>query len=75
MLEEEFLNFTANEFQLNKNSISLSTEFREINSWSSLNALVYISSIHDSYSVLISSEKLAKSRTLRDIYNIITSSN
>ena len=71
MSTADFLNFTALEFQVAENAISLSTEFRNFSAWSSLNALIFISNIHDKYGVLISSVDLAKSKNLNDIFDLI----
>ncbi|MFT6166582.1 MAG: acyl carrier protein [Vicingaceae bacterium] len=68
---KEFLAFTAAEFQEEKDSILLSTQFRDLSSWSSLNALIYISNIHDRYGALLSSVELSKSNVLNDIFNLI----
>ena len=68
---KEFLAFTAAEFQEEKNSLLLSTRFRDLSSWSSLNALIYISNIHDKYGVYLSSVELSKSNDLNDILNLI----
>lgn len=70
---EFFLNITANELMIEEQSISLETTFRDIATWSSLNALLYVSRINDETNVLISSTDLASSRTLNDLYKIIVS--
>jgi acyl carrier protein len=66
-----FLEFTASELSISKNSISLETRFREIPSWSSLNALIYISRINEETNVLITSGDLAGIDNLGDIYKMI----
>jgi acyl carrier protein len=71
---DEFLTFTAAEFQLKRNELSISTEFRNLPFWSSLNALIFISAIHDESGVLLSSSDLSKSKTLGDLFTMIQSS-
>ena len=73
--ELKFLSFTSKEFQVQDGSTSLSTEFRDLPNWSSLNALIFISAINDAFGVLISSTDLSKSKTLGDLFTIIQSSN
>ena len=72
--ELKFLSFTSKEFQVQDGSTSLSTEFRDLPNWSSLNALIFISAINDAFGVLISSTDLSKSKTLGDLFTIIQSS-
>lgn len=68
---ETFLDFTASELSISKNSISLETKFRDIPSWSSLNALIYISRINEETEVLITSGDLSELNNLGDIYRLI----
>ena len=68
-----FLEFTANELMVSLNEINFETEFRSISSWSSLNALIYISSINEETGVFISSSDLAQLISIEDIYNLILS--
>ena len=68
-----FLKFTATEMLIPFDKISLNDEFRGLSTWSSLNALVYISRINEETNVLISSLELADLKTLNDIYNLISS--
>lgn len=68
---ETFLDFTASELSISKNSISLETHFRDVPSWSSLNALIYISRINEETNVLITSGDLSEIETLRDIHKLI----
>jgi len=71
--ENTFLEFTANELMVSLDEINFETEFRSISSWSSLNALIYISSINEETAVFISSADLAQLVCIRDIYNLILS--
>lgn len=71
--ENTFLEFTANELMVSLDEINFETEFRSISSWSSLNALIYISSINEETAVFISSTDLAQLVCIRDIYNLILS--
>jgi acyl carrier protein len=66
-----FLKFTANELMVALDSINFETEFRLISSWSSLNALIYISRINEESDVFISSSDLAKLKTIGEIHDLI----
>lgn len=71
MSETDFLEFTAKELLVDADKISLSTIFRDLPRWSSLNALIYVSRIKEKYNVMISSQQLAASKSLGDIYMLI----
>jgi acyl carrier protein len=68
-----FLKFTANELMVALDAINFETEFRLISSWSSLNALIYISRINEESDVFISSSDLAKLKTIGEIHDLIQS--
>ena len=70
---DEFLAFTANELLVDVHEITIDMPFRESRTWSSLNALVYVSRINDEMDVLLSSSDLALCITFRDIYQLIAS--
>lgn len=71
MNESDFLEFTAKELLVDADKIGLSTVFRDLSRWSSLNALIYVSRIKEKYNVMISSQQLASSKSLGDIYMLI----
>ena len=68
---ETFLEFTAYEMSIAKNSISLETRFRDIPSWSSLNALIFVSRINEETNILITSGDLSNLDKLEDIFLLI----
>lgn len=71
LVKENFIMFTATELMVAVDTISLATVFRKIPTWSSLNALIFISRINDETRVLISTDDLIKSETIDDIYQLI----
>ena len=70
---EFFLNITANELMIEEQSISLETTFRDIATWSSLNALLYVSRINDETSILLTAGDLAGCKTVTDLHQLIVS--
>jgi acyl carrier protein len=68
---DHFLHFTAIELQVNPTQLSVDTEFRNIITWSSLNALLFISRINEETNVLISAADLAGCKTIGDIHHLI----
>lgn len=70
---EQFLRFTAAELQVPVDALTPQTEFRSISTWSSLNALLFISRVNEETNVLISAADLAACKTVGDIHRLITS--
>jgi acyl carrier protein len=70
---EKFLQFTADELLVDANEINKNTTFRSIRTWSSLNALVFISRINEEIDVLISASDLSSCQTLEDIHLLLKS--
>lgn len=65
--------FAASELLLSSSQVDATTPFRNLQSWSSLNALIFISRINEETGVLISSEDLAQLKTFGDVYQLIIS--
>ena len=53
--------------------LSLDTEFKKIDGWSSLIALSIMSMCTDEYGVTISADDMRKAAKVADIYNIVKS--
>lgn len=70
---ENFMQFTADELLVLPGEITPETEFRNIRTWSSLNALIFVSRVSEETGVLISAGDLASSKTLGEIHNLIIS--
>lgn len=68
---DHFIQFTATELQVAPSQISVNTEFRNIITWSSLNALLFISRVNEETNVLISAADLAGCKTIGDIHQLI----
>ncbi len=69
--KDSFLGFVASELMIAETEITFETEFRKIATWSSLNALIFISRINEELDVLISSADLAAIKTINEIYNLV----
>lgn len=72
---DHFLEFTREELLLSTAEIALNSRFRELRTWSSLNALILISRINEETNVLLSAQDLAACQTIEDIFNLIQSKN
>jgi acyl carrier protein len=71
MEKEKFVTNFKNIFDEIPESISLQTNFREIEGWDSLIYLSLIVMIEEEYSYRISSKELSMCKSLEDIWNII----
>lgn len=49
------------------------TEFRKLDEWTSLTALIVITMIDEEYGITITGDDMVKSVTIADLYNIISS--
>lgn len=67
----DFIDLLCDELTLEKVEISPSSEFRELRNWSSLNALLIMSKIHEENGILISPVDLAKVKTVEEFFNLI----
>lgn len=71
---EEFTSQLASEFEdIDPNTITPNTNYREIKNWSSMYALIIIAFVDANYDVQLNAENLKNSQTIKDIYDIIVS--
>ena len=66
-----FKKFTAAEFKVEDESLTSETKIHDLPQWSSLNALLYISSIKETFGVAIKSADLASKRNLGELFELI----
>ncbi|MDZ4845042.1 MAG: acyl carrier protein [Chitinophagales bacterium] len=70
----DFIQSISSEFEdVPPGTISGETEFRKLEGWSSMMALIVIAKIDSDYSVTITAEKLAKCATINDLFAIAQS--
>lgn len=63
-LEEQFE-------ELEKGALTFETEFRQLEEWTSMQALVVIASFDWEYGVTITAEELKGAKTVMDLFNIV----
>lgn len=69
-----FLNTIATEFdEVSSEDILPETDFRNLEGWSSMLSLIIISKINKVYGVTITSQELAASKTINDLYEVVLS--
>lgn len=74
MTKEEFTKELIQEFiAVGEKDVTATTNFRNLDCWSSMFALIIIAKIDELYDFLISAEDLKKANTIEDLYNIVQS--
>jgi acyl carrier protein len=69
-----FIDTIAAEFdEVSSENILPESEFRNLEGWSSMLSLIIISKINKVYGVTITSQELAASETLNDLYKVVLS--
>ena len=72
MTEQQFLEKFISQFEeTDPTKISLDTNFREIEEWSSMMALVIIAMVDEEIGVTLTGDDIRNSITVQDLYNII----
>jgi len=70
----EFTSQLATEFEdIDPNTITPETNYREIKNWSSMYALIIIAFVDANFDVQLNAEDLKNSQSIKDIYDIIIS--
>lgn len=73
--QDEFLkNFEEQFDEIEPGSLTMETEFREIEEWSSLNALLIVAMVDTEYDITLTGDDIIKSKTVGDIYKVVQSS-
>ena len=74
MNQEEFLqNFAAQFDETEASEITLQTDFKSLEEWSSLLALSIIAMCDEEYDVKIKGEDIRTALTIEDLYNVVKS--
>ncbi len=67
-----FIDFLQEEFDdKDLNPVSAATAFRELEDWSSMMALIWISKINDEVGVMVGAEELAAVNTVEDLFRLV----
>lgn len=72
MDENKFIeNFSEIFDDTDASDLSMDTEFKNLDEWSSIAALGLLAVMEEEYEAELSSKDIEKSTTIRDIYNIV----
>ncbi len=74
MQAADFIARIEKEFEeVKPGTITLETEFRKLEGWSSMLALILIASIDEDYGVTLSAEELGKCKSISDLFELVIS--
>ena len=69
---QEFIKALEEEFtEISSGSLQADTNFRELDGWSSMLALILIARIDSDYDVTITAEELAGVKTIQQLYDLV----
>jgi acyl carrier protein len=72
MDDKKFIDLFAQQFDnVDVKDLSLSTNFRDLEDWSSIIALSIIAMIDEEYGVVLKGDDIKNSKTIEDIFNIV----
>lgn len=66
-------NFAAQFDDTDASEFTLETRFRELDEWSSLNALAILNMIGKKYSVALKPEEMKPTNTVRELFDLVSS--
>lgn len=70
----EFIEKFAEQFdEIEVETLTADTNFRSLEGWSSLVALLIISMIDEEYSITITGDEMKKQTTIGDLFNLVSS--
>ncbi|MBN9293272.1 MAG: acyl carrier protein [Flavobacteriia bacterium] len=68
---EDFIRLLSEELSIDEKEILPQSEFRELRNWSSLNALLILSRIHEVKGILLSPAQLSTAKTVKEFFELI----
>ena len=72
-MKEFVSNFAAQFDDTDASVFSLDTNFRELDEWSSLNALAILNMIGKKYSVFLKPEEMRTTNTVKELFDLVES--
>lgn len=70
---EEFIQNVTDQFNMLSVELTPETRFRELDEWSSLEALLIITMVDDEYGIVLPPEEMRKTNTIQELYNLVQS--
>ncbi|MEI7503439.1 MAG: acyl carrier protein [Paludibacter sp.] len=74
METKEFIrNFAAQFDDTDASEFTIETHFRELDEWSSLNALAILNMVGKKYAVILKPEEMKATNTVQELFNLVQS--
>ena len=74
METHEFIkNFAAQFDDTDASEFTMETRFRELEEWSSLNALAILNMISKKYNIVLKAEEMKTTNTVQELFDLVTS--
>ena len=74
MTQNEFLSKFAEQFEeTDPSTILIDTNFRDIDEWNSMMALVIIAMVDEEYNVSLNGDNIRAAKTVNDLYEVVSS--
>ena len=67
----KFLVLFKSQFEEKKDEIYFETPFKDLPEWSSMQALIIITTFHEEFNVILHEKELKTAVTVEDLYNLI----
>lgn len=71
LTSESFLDLMKNQFEIESDKVGFDVAFRNLNDWSSLQALIVITVIDDEFGVTIEESELRNAITFGDLFHLV----
>lgn len=68
---QSFIKLMRDQFQTEKELVTMDQVFRELEEWSSMQALIILTCIDEAYGITIEEDKLRQAKTFSDLYNLV----
>lgn len=65
----DFVEVIRDQFQKGRDSISLDSEFRNLEEWSSMQSLFIIAAVDEAFGVALKEEDFRASKTIKDLWD------
>lgn len=73
MTIQEFTEKFAEQLEVDSNEVTPSTVFKEMDDWSSFQAVFIISMVRDEFDVILTGKDFRLANTIEDLYNLVLS--
>ncbi len=70
---QNFIENLSDQFEMLSVVLTPETRFRELDEWSSLEALLVITMVDDVYGVVLPPDEMRQTQTIRELYDLVAS--